>query len=81
MPYYESVFSGPVPIEIIEEIEQGPLGRRFRARVTRGTARGYKRGCTFEAYACHLWDTATRVRGTLRIAWRGRAWLDAFPSP
>lgn len=67
-------------IRILEELEHGPLGRRFRARVTRGTAKGYEKGSTFAAYACQLWDATQRVRGSLRIAWSGRKWLDTYTS-
>lgn len=80
MPYYASVFSGPVPVEILEEIEQGALGRLFRVRVTRGTAKGYKKGVCFDAHACYLWDSAQRSRASIHIAWAGRTWLDNFPT-
>jgi hypothetical protein len=71
---YESVFSGPIPVEIVEEIAPTPRGRCFRVVVSR-TRYGYKKGFRMDANACDLWDTA-KASSIARTVWSGKTWMD-----
>jgi hypothetical protein len=79
MPYVETVFSGPVRVDVVEEIAPTPRGRRFVCRVST-THKPYHKGERMEESACDIWDASKPSKVSIRRIWIGKTWLDAFPS-
>jgi hypothetical protein len=76
MAYLDTVFSGPVRVDVVEEIEPTARGRRFLARVL-STRSQYHKGEVLQANTCDLWDYH-KPSGIARTEWSGRVWLEKF---
>ena len=76
MSYIKTVFSGPVRVDVVEEIEPTERGRRFLVRV-QATRKPYHKGETMLANTCDLWDKVKPNR-VARMEWSGKTWLEEF---
>lgn len=62
MPYYESLYDGPVKVEPVQGPAKGWLGFCKNHRVLKAT-KHYAKGEILELFPMYIWDTVKVVRG------------------